>query len=295
MAAQQQGGVLVVDKPAGITSAAAVDRLKRALGVRRAGHAGTLDPMATGVLVVCVGEATKIATYLLVDEKQYLATARLGIATDTFDADGYEVGRAEIPPLDEPRIEAVLRSFVGLIDQKAPAYSALKKDGQALHRRARRGEAVEPPTRAVEVRSLELVRWEPPDVVFRVVCGKGTYVRSLAVDIAARLGTLAHLVALRRERSGAFSIGDAVPWRCVAESDRSELVRRLIPPADALAGMDLRRLDEAEARAITLGQPIAAGGGRAPGHLRLVAPSGALLAIGERRDDRIWPIRVLNL
>lgn len=286
-------GVLVVDKPVGITSAAAVDRLKRALGVRRAGHAGTLDPMATGVLVVCVGEATKIATYLLVDEKQYLATARLGIATDTLDADGREVGRANVPTLDARAIEAVLAGFVGRIEQTAPAFSALKKDGQPLYRRARRGEPVVPPTRTVEIRTLDLVRWEPPDLVFRVVCGKGTYVRSLAADIAARLGTLAHLVALRRERSGAFSIDDAVPWRAVAEADRQELTRRLVAPVDALAAMDLRRLDEAEEKAIACGQPIAGDVTPAVGHVRLVAPSGALLAIGERRGGMIWPVRVL--
>ncbi len=286
-------GVLVLDKPTGLSSAAAVDRCKRVLGVKRAGHTGTLDPLATGVLVVCLGEATKIAAHLLADDKRYLATARLGEATDTWDADGAVVERAPVPELSEETVRAALAAFVGRIEQQPPAFSAIKQAGRPLYRRARRGEAVEAPVRSVEVRSMDLVSWAPPDLTFRVDCGKGTYVRSLAVDVARRLGTVAHLVALRRERSGAFSLDRAVSWELLGTGRREALVDRLVAPGEALAGLPAETVSEEEVLALRHGQPIDGASGPVPGPVRLQGAAGTLVAIGEWRDGRIWPVRVL--
>jgi len=286
-------GVLVLDKPTGLSSATAVDRCKRVFGVKRAGHTGTLDPMATGVLVVCLGEATKIAAHLLVDDKRYLATARLGEATDTWDADGAVVERAPVPELSEEAVRGALAAFVGRIEQQPPAFSAIKQAGRPLYRRARRGEAVEAPVRTVEVRSMDLVGWAPPDLTFRVDCGKGTYVRSLAVDVARRLGTVAHLVALRRERSGAFGLDQAVSWELLGTGSRPELVDRLVPPAQALAGLPAETVSEEGVLALGHGQPIEGTSGPVPGPVRLLGPAGTLVAIGEWREGRIWPVRVL--
>lgn len=286
-------GVLVLDKPTGLSSATAVDRCKRVFGVKRAGHTGTLDPMATGVLVVCLGEATKIAAHLLVDDKGYLATARLGEATDTWDADGAVVERAPVPELSEEAVRGALAAFVGRIEQQPPAFSAIKQAGRPLYRRARRGEAVEAPVRTVEVRSMDLVGWAPPDLTFRVDCAKGTYVRSLAVDVARRLGTVAHLVALRRERSGAFGLDQAVSWELLGTGSRPELVDRLVPPAQALAGLPAETVSEEGVLALGHGQPIEGTSGPVPGPVRLLGPAGTLVAIGEWREGRIWPVRVL--
>ena len=293
-------GVLVLDKPAGISSAAAVHRVKRALGARRAGHAGTLDPMATGVLVVCVGEATKIATYLLLDDKCYLATARLGEATDTWDADGTVVERAAVAAAADEQVRQVLSRFVGRIEQEPPVFSAIKQAGQPLYRRARRGETVAAPVRTVEVESIELIAWTPPELTFRVVCGKGTYVRSLAVDIARALGTVAHLTALRRERSGPFGLPRAVAWSRVqgAADDpgalSGALAETLIAPAEALAGLPRVTIDPPSVTAIGRGQPIVAPGSPVAGPVCLTDSEGILVAMGQWRDERIWPVRVLR-
>jgi tRNA pseudouridine55 synthase len=286
-------GVLVLDKPTGITSAATVTRCKRVLGVRRAGHAGTLDPMATGVLVVCLGEATKIASHLLVDDKRYLATAHLGEATDTFDADGTVVERAPVPDLSEDPVRRALAAFVGRIEQTPPAFSAIKQGGRPLYSRARRGEVVEVPVRTVDVRSLELVSWIPPDLTFRVDCGKGTYVRSLAVDVARRLGTVAHLTALRRERSGPFGLDRAIPWDRVQGGSRETLLESLIPPAAALADLPSETVPDAGVLALGRGQPVPGTPPPVAGPVRLLGPAGTLVAIGEWREGRIWPVRVL--
>lgn len=286
-------GVLVLDKPTGISSAAAVTRCKRVLGVRRAGHAGTLDPMATGVLVVCLGEATKIASHLLLDDKGYLATLRMGEATDTWDADGNVVERAPVPELSEEAVRGALAAFVGRIEQTPPAFSAIKQGGRPLYRRARRGEVVEVPVRTVDVRSLELVAWTAPDLTFRVDCGKGTYVRSLAVDVARRLGTVGHLAALRRERSGPFGLERAVPWDRVADGSAQILRDRLILPAEALADMPSEAVSEEGVVALGRGQPVQGTSPPVAGPIRLLGPAGALVAIGEWREGRIWPVRVL--
>jgi tRNA pseudouridine55 synthase len=230
-------GVVIVDKPAGITSHDAVDRVRKLLGERKAGHTGTLDPMATGVLPVCVGEATKIASFLTGDDKVYEATMRLGVRTDTLDMTG-QVLTEQQPRATEADVRAVLAAFTGTITQVPPQYSAVKVRGKALYKWARKGIRVEPPPREVEIREILLQGIEMPRVRFTVTCSKGTYIRTLCADMGDRLGCGAALEQLRRTRSGIFRLQDAV--RLDGESDdgiRARLEQGLIPMNRALPGL----------------------------------------------------------
>ena len=230
-------GVVIVDKPAGITSHDAVDRVRKLLGERKAGHTGTLDPMATGVLAVCVGEATKIASFLTGDDKVYEATMRLGVRTDTLDMTG-QVLTEQQPRATDADVKAALAAFTGTITQVPPQYSAVKVRGKALYKWARKGIRVEPPPREVQIREILLQGIELPRVRFTVTCSKGTYVRTLCADMGDRLGCGAALEQLRRTRSGIFRLQDAV--RLDGESDdgiRARLEPGLIPMNQALPGL----------------------------------------------------------
>jgi len=230
-------GVVIVDKPAGITSHDVVDRVRILLGVKKAGHTGTLDPLATGVLPVCVGEATKIAAFLAGDDKVYEATMRLGIRTDTQDMTGTVLAEQE-PRVAEADIRSVLASFTGRITQIAPRYSAVKVRGKALYKWARKGIDVESPAREVEIREIVLRGIETPRVRFAVTCSKGTYIRTLCADAGERLGCGAALEGLRRTRSGPFRIEDAV--RIEGDGDetiRAAMAGSLIPLRKALPGI----------------------------------------------------------
>lgn len=208
-------GLLLVDKPAGITSFAVVARVRRLYGVRQVGHAGTLDPLATGLLPVLVGEATKATPWTMGLDKVYLAGVLLGAATDTFDAEGRVVAEAD-PDVDDRAVAVALAGFVGVIQQRPPAFSAIKRNGQPLYRLARRaaeaGEdvgAIEVEERQVTVHAIELVERRGPRLTLRIHCGKGTYVRSIAHQLGLGLGTFAHLESLRRLRIGPFDVADA--------------------------------------------------------------------------------------
>ena len=218
-------GILVVDKPRGPTSHDVVARVRRALKTREVGHAGTLDPMATGVLVVAVGEGTKLVQWLTANDKSYVATVRLGVATSSLDAEGTVTETKDVN-VDDAAIHAALDAEALRTDQVPPMVSAIKVDGIALHERARRGEVLELAPRAVRVEHLAALRIAPPDIDLAITCAKGYYVRSLARDLAERLGTVGHLTMLRRTASGPFLEAEAVPLEEVAED-------RLIPIADA--------------------------------------------------------------
>ena len=203
------GGVLIIDKPAGVSSAGAVDRVKRELGAQRVGHGGTLDPLATGVLAICVDEATKHASYLLADDKDYEAELVLGIETDTLDRTGAVLAEK---PYDHITREAVLAALVartGEYDQIPPMYSAIKQGGVRLYKQARAGVEVERMPRRIRIDRLELRAFAPPKLSISIACSKGTYVRSLVSDLGADLGCGAHLSELRRTRSGIFRIEQA--------------------------------------------------------------------------------------
>jgi tRNA pseudouridine55 synthase len=203
-------GLLLVDKPAGITSHDAVDEVRRVLGVRKVGHSGTLDPMATGLLVMGIGRGTRLLRFLGGLDKEYVGTARLGVETDTLDADG-DVVRTSAVEVTEAELAAAMRALTGEIEQRPPAYSAVKVGGRRLHRAARSGETLEAPSRSVRVDAFDLLGFDPPDVRFRVVCSSGTYVRVLAADLGERLGSGAHLTRLVRTRIGRFRLDDAGP------------------------------------------------------------------------------------
>jgi len=206
-------GVILIDKPAGPTSAEVVRQLKERLGQHpRVGHLGTLDPFATGILPILIGEATKLAPFLQAGSKEYLGLIALGAETDTLDPTGNVVRIAQVPPLDRTRLGAVIRNFTGIIEQSPPVFSAIKRGGVPLYKLARQGIALEPPApRRVEVSRLELQSVDGRNLHFVVVCSSGMYVRSLARDIGIALGTVGHLRELRRVRSGSFSITDAQP------------------------------------------------------------------------------------
>jgi tRNA pseudouridine55 synthase len=298
-------GFLVVDKPVGWTSHDVVDAARRWLGVRRVGHLGTLDPLATGVLPLAIREATKLVPYLDPAEKVYVGTIRLGSATDTYDAEGTETYHHDGPLPSESEVLQALERFRGTIDQIPPMYSSVKKDGVPLYRLARRGEHVEREPRQVEIRSIQMHHYAPPEIGVEVVCSPGTYVRTLAADLGEVLGCGAHLSGLRRTRSGDFDLAQARPpeeFDALAEEGRLEA--ELIPPERAL-GWPCVRLSALQARRVLNGGdvPVAEARGEfetgtppRPGNrLCALAPSGDLLAVVELRlDRRLHPLRVFG-
>jgi tRNA pseudouridine55 synthase len=289
-------GVLVVDKPSGPTSHDVVRWARRALGTREVGHAGTLDPMATGVLVLGVGEGTKLLPFLMADEKEYETTLALGAETDTLDADGVIVERAPIAPLDREAVERAAASFVGCSVQRPPVFSAIKRGGVALYERVRRGEQVEAPEREVICRSIEVLRIEPDAIVLRVACGKGFYVRSLGRDLARALGTRGHLRALRRTRSGPFTVAAALPGavlRAAYDGDlaaRERVVGGLLPLARAVEGLGTLCVDARAARDLRHGRPTPA---KKPARdpIAVLGPEGELVAIARWTEGQLEVVR----
>ncbi len=296
MAAQARGlcGVLVVDKPAGLTSFGVVKQVRAALQVHKAGHTGTLDPLATGVLPVCLGEATRIAGLLLAEEKAYEATARLGLQTDTLDITGEVVEERGYAGVERRQAEAVLAALTGVQQQRPPAYSALKVQGQRAYALARQGKAVELAPRRVEVLRFELRRWAPPELDLYVACSKGTYVRSLVDALGRALGTVATLSSLRRVRSGSFDLTRSVPLAALGE-----LVAAGGPPLwsmdEALAHLPAVEVDGEQGRRLRSGQPVDPAGPLPPGGLLRVRAAGALIALGEQRQGKLWPRKVFSL
>lgn len=274
-------GLLLVDKPPGITSHDAVDAVRRAVGNRRVGHAGTLDPMARGLLVVGVGRATRLLRFLGDLEKEYEGTGHLGVETDTLDAEGEIVRTAEVAA-DEEALRATMRALEGEIEQRPPAYSAAKVGGRKLYEAARRGERLEARPRRVRVEAFDLTAFRPPDFDFRVVCSGGTYVRSLVAEVGARLGCGAHLARLVRTRIGPFRLEDAVP------PDRPGAP---LPPERAVAHLPRVELDADEAAAARHGRPLAPAG--VDGPHAVFGPDGRLIGVYRDQGARARPEVVL--
>lgn len=287
----RESGILLLDKPAGITSNAALARAKRVLGIRKAGHTGALDPMATGLLPLCYGQATKVSAFLLDADKRYVAELKLGVETDSGDADGEVTATREVPGIDPERMEAVLARFRGAIDQVPPMVSALKHNGQRLYELARRGIEVERPPRPVTIHSLELLDCEGERQAIRVHCSKGTYIRSLAIDIGAALGCGAHLIALRREASGPFTLDGAVGLEALEKMSRDEARARLLGPDAALPDWPCVALDAAQAEDIRHGRTVVTSADAAEG-VRIYAGERFL---GLGRIDSVGALRVRRL
>lgn len=285
-------GVLPVDKPAGPTSHDAVAAVRRALRTRQVGHTGTLDPFASGLLLVCVGPATRLAEYLTAMPKTYRATLRLGAATDTDDPTGEVLSASDAwEGLSEASVRAALESQVGTIEQLPPLYSAKKVDGRRMYDAARRGEAVERKAVSVTVHAIRVLSVDLPEVTFEVECGAGTYIRAIARDAGEALGVGAHLTSLRRTRSGRFSVEDAVP---LAElGDEARVAAAMVSPADALAHLPRAVMDEAGVTNLSFGRAVPAAEDVPAGvPVALVAASGELLALGERDGDLLRPRKV---
>lgn len=227
-------GFLVIDKPEGWTSHDVVARLRRLTGLRRVGHAGTLDPMATGVLPVALGQATKLLEYLSEADKVYRATVRLGLTTDTDDATGTPLVERPWQHLTEEAVRRALAEFVGTLEQVPPVYSAIKRGGVPLYRLARRGQPVTAPPRTVTIYRIDLCSVALPDVTIEVTCSKGTYIRSLARDLGERLGSGGHLRALRRLRTGPFGLHAAHTLDEVAQAAETGALPALVLPPDAV-------------------------------------------------------------
>lgn len=257
-------GVLLLDKPAGLSSNTALQRARRALGAAKAGHTGTLDPMASGLLPIAFGEATKFTQYLLDADKTYLAEVCLGVTTDTGDAEGRVVSTSSLRPT-ATEIADVCARFVGVLDQVPPMYSALKRDGKALYEYARAGVEVERTARRVTIHALELGRVGGDRFECRVRCSKGTYIRTLAEDMGKALGCGAHLTRLVRESSGAYHLESAVSLQDLEAATEEARGRMLLPADSFVEHFPLLKLNDEEATRICRGQPV---------RLQTAAPEG---------------------
>ncbi len=292
----QLEGLLVVDKPAGLTSHDVVERVRRLGRQRRVGHAGTLDPLATGVLVLGLGRATRLLEYMAGHDKRYVATVRLGVATTTYDAEGEVAARYEGPWPSQEAVEAALQAFVGTIEQIPPPFSALKQGGERLYAKARRGEKVTVPARHVVIHGLRLLAYTPPLLRLDITCSKGTYIRSLAHDLGQALGTGAHLAALRRLASGPFTLEETHSLEEVEEAARASRLRELLLPPDAgLDDLPAIEVTPAQALHVAHGRPVAGPPPAPPGKPARVRLDGRLIAIAEYDERRrIWqPRKVL--
>lgn len=292
-------GFLLVDKPTGWTSHDAVAAVRRLAGMKKVGHAGTLDPMATGLLVIGLGRATRLLRFVTDSEKTYRAVALFGVATDTLDADGAILERSEMS-FTEQEVADIARRFVGVGTQVPPMVSALKVGGRRLHDLARQGLEVERAPRRIEISSLEVEEVTPgvyPEVTFTVTCGSGTYVRVLADDMARALGGRAHLTALRRLAIGPHRVEDALEIPALEDlAAAGKLLDAVLSPAAGLSEIRLLRLDEGSARAAGHGSTFTsvAIGADEPGLYRLLDPEGALLAVYRSDGRKAVPEVVLS-
>jgi tRNA pseudouridine55 synthase len=250
-------GILNIDKPPGMTSHDVVDAVRRVAGQRKVGHAGTLDPMATGVLLVCLGQATRVSEYLMASRKRYRATITLGMTTNTYDADGEIIDSGGSADFGREEIETALSHFVGRVEQVPPMYSAVKQGGQPLYRLARQGKTVEREPRPVEIDAIELLDWTPPSLVVEVACSPGTYLRSLAHDLGQQLGSGAYLAALVRLSSGRFTLEEAVSLQRLEEAfQHGQEDRYLLPLDEAFLDWPAMIVGVEDARCLVHGQAI---------------------------------------
>jgi len=294
-------GVLVLDKPSGMTSNGALQRAKRLFDAAKAGHTGSLDPLATGVLTLCFGEATKFSQFLLDADKGYLSTIVLGQGTDTADADGTVTASACARDIDAEAVGQAMRALTGAIEQVPPMYSALKVGGQPLYKRARAGQSIERPPRPVCIHQFDLLEYTPGEVgvlKVAVLCSKGTYIRTLAEDLGAALGVPAHVGALRRTQAGPFTLNDVVTLEQLAahcEAGADAAPASLLAPVEAtMPHLPRIELSEAATFYMRKGQPVVVPNGPHSGMVRIADAAGSFLGVGEVRDDgKLAPLRLL--
>lgn len=287
-------GFLNINKPAGMTSHDVVAKVRRhtrnTTGTKKVGHAGTLDPMATGVLILCLGHATRLSEYAMQSTKKYRAIVHLGITTDTYDAEGEALETKDASNITSEDIQAVLDSFRGDIEQVPPMYSAIKQDGKKLYELARDGVEVERPARPVTIHELNVMNWNLPQFTLDITCSAGTYIRSLAYDIGAKLDVGAHLADLTRTASGSFALDNAVDLDTVIETD--DWQQYLITPRQALADWNAIRLNDAQITEIKYGRSIERDGTIDDDYIMAFMPDGHLLALMENCDSHWKPHKV---
>ena len=288
-------GVLLLNKPKGISSNRALQRVRAMLNASKAGHTGNLDPMATGLLPLCFGEATKFSSYLLDADKAYIATARLGQVSDTGDAEGTIIQERPVPELNEAQIRDAMAAFLGDIEQVPPMYSALKQNGQPLYKLAREGKTVERKARSVTIFDLELIEWNAPDLTFSVRCSKGTYVRTLAEDIGEALDCGAHLVMLHRTHTGGFTGDEMLEFdRLQTERDAEQSLDGYLLSTDVLvAHFPEKHLSAEETARILHGQDIACDQAYSD-KVRLYDDQGCFIGLAESAEPgRLKPKRLV--
>lgn len=289
-------GVILLDKPAGYSSNQAVQKVRWLFNARKAGHTGSLDPFATGMLPICLGEASKTAGFMLDASKTYDATALLGQSTTTGDTEGEVSREMPVPALDVDRVIRVFGAFLGDIEQVPPMYSALKHDGQRLYQLARAGQEVERKARPVHIFSLELLGLDLPLMHFRVRCSKGTYIRTLAEDIAEKLGTCAHLQSLRRLEVQPFREQDMIGLdRLIRLAEEGQAETALLPVDSGLADWPVVRLDAEQTVRFSHGNPVESFAGKA-GRVRVYGPDNGLLGLGEVTPEQcLKPKRIMHI
>ena len=288
-------GVVLLDKPLGLSSNQAMQRVKHLYQAEKAGHTGSLDPLATGLLPICLGEATKFANFLLDADKSYLATVKLGITTTSADAEGEIIAQKPVN-VTLQQVESVLHQFIGDIEQTPPIYSALKVDGKPLYAYARAGKEVEIKSRYVSIHQIHLEHFEADELVFTVTCSKGTYIRTLAQDIGAKLGCGAHLKGLRRLTSGTFDLQDALPLEVLSELSLEELDAKLLPIDIKIQHLPKLTLNAEQTDIIQHGQAIK------PNQeiifnefIRLYDMSGEFIGLAQKQaDGKLHPKRLLR-
>lgn len=291
-------GLLLLNKPAGLSSNQALQRVKRLLNAKKAGHTGSLDPAATGMLPLCFGEATKVCQFLLNADKTYRVTARLGIATDSGDADGSETTRQAVPAMSADEWRELLQRFLGESMQVPPMYSALKQGGKRLYELARKGVTVDRQPRPIRIDDITLLESAGNRLVFRVRCSKGTYIRVLVEDIARAAGTVAHTAQLHREEVGEFRAADMLEMSALeaAAEGGIDLHRHLMPPDVALAGLPSITLSDEDGTRFCGGISIADVAGVVSGPIRVYGGQGRFLGVGATTGDgSLAPKRVFHM
>lgn len=291
-------GILLLDKPVGITSNSALQKVKRLFDARKAGHTGNLDPLASGLLPICLGEATKLSAFLLDADKVYEGTCKLGVRTASADAEGEVIETRPVGNIEEARVREVLESFLGDIEQIPPMHSAIKIDGQPLYKLAHQGIEIERKPRRVTIHDLMLERCEGDELDIRVHCSKGTYIRTLAEDIGEALGCGAHLSRLRRTAVGPFHEQPMVTLEqleVLVSEGVSALDAKLLPMEEALAKWPSLQLTETTTYYIRQGQPVVVPQAPTSGWVRLFAEGDGFIGVGHILDDgRVAPKRLVN-
>lgn len=287
----RESGFLNINKPPDMTSHDVVAKIRRGLKVKKVGHAGTLDPLATGVLVICMGVATRLSEYAMASAKTYRATVHLGVTTTTYDAEGETISQQDAAHISRQDVEQALPQFLGAIEQLPPMYSAVKQGGRKLYELARAGKEVEREPRSVTIESLQLVEWTPPTFTLDVVCSAGTYIRSLAFDLGEALGVGAHLAGLVRMASGRFSIDASITLDNLL--DVSNWWQYLLPLDFVLQDFRAVNLDETETDHVLHGRPVVSDMETLEGELaRAYDNNGQFIAILKAQDNRWRPHKV---